>query len=275
MDPFMSFLVVQALLRIKYHPAFAARPVIGTPGFAMPQIDRPLIIAVEDGNLPRLHERGITIDGPVGEGSVIVMDEAMPKLDLVCRFAGHADCAAVLGLGDGFAGTLAFGGAHGLFVSAGFGTMGGLSRVSVTLGAFCSAYFGRGVTSVDSHWQVEGEEKAPCAILVGDDAMLADAIWCRNAAPHAIIDVESRSVINAPGHLILGPHCWVDRDVRIGGAVRIGAGSIIGLGAVVTEDLSGRVLACGAPARVLREAVTWDRRRMPTEDQIRVLLTEP
>jgi acetyltransferase-like isoleucine patch superfamily enzyme len=51
--------------------------------------------------------------------------------------------------------------------------------------------------------------------------------------------------------------------------VRIGAGSIVDPGSVVTEDLPDHVAAAGVPARVWREGVTWDRRRRPSAEQIR------
>ena len=268
----MSVLAVQALLRIKYHPAFATGPAIGVRGYAMPPIEQPLIIPVDEANRARLAERGITLDGPAGEGSMIVMDARMPKLDIVCRFGGHADCAAILGLGEVFAGEVGFTGPHGIFVSAGFGRMGAVSRLAVTVAAYCGAYVGQGVTSAGSNWQIEGDEATPCSLMVGDDTMIAADVWGRNFDSHAIIDIASLAVINAPGNLILGPHCWIGQHVRIARGLRIGRGSIVELGAIVTADIGDYVAAGGAPAQVLREGVTWDRRRKLSADQIRAVL---
>ena len=203
----MSGLVLQALMRIKCHPAFAAVPMIGGPGYAMPQIEQPIVIAVEEATLPHLLERGIRVEGSIGEGSIVIIDAAMPILDLRCRFDGHADCAAIIGLGESFAGSLSFTGPHGLFVSAGFGRMGGLSRIAVTLEALCAVYFGRGMTSVDSDWQVEGDDTAPGVIMVGDDAMVSRNVACRNHDGFAMIDLDRLEVIGAPGPMNLGPHC--------------------------------------------------------------------
>jgi acetyltransferase-like isoleucine patch superfamily enzyme len=268
----MSVLVLQALMHIKCHPAFAASPAIGGPGFAMPRIDEPRVIAVEEATLSQLSELGIRVEGAVGEGCVIILDAAMPTLELRCRFGGHADCAAIIGLGEGFSGTLTFTGPHGLFVSAGFGRMGDLSRIAVTIEACCAAYFGRSMTSVDSLWQVEGDETAPCAIVVGDDAMVARDVACSNYHGHALIDIDRLEVINNPGSVVLGPHCCLEEQARVLGTVQIGAGSIIGLGSVVTEDIPDRVAASGVPAVVLQEGVTWDRRRRPSAAEIRAML---
>jgi acetyltransferase-like isoleucine patch superfamily enzyme len=265
----MSVLAVQALLRLKYHPGFAAAPAIGSPGYALPRINETLVIPVEEASLPLLREHGIRVEGQAGEGSVIVMDAAMPQLDLLCRFDGHADCAAVLGLGEAFGGELVFAGPHGIVVSAGFGAAGPPSRISVTVDAFCAAYFGEGVTSVDSHWHIDGDQTTPGSLLVGDDALIAQGVRCRNYDGHAIVDIESLAVVNAPGRVILGPHCCLGEGVLIARALRIGAGSVIDHGSVVSADIPGCVAAGGVPARVLRERVTWDRRRKPSAEQIR------
>jgi hypothetical protein len=269
----MSALAVEALLRIKYHPAFATGPAIGARGYTMPLIDQPLVIPVEEANQARLAQHGITIEGTAGEGSLIVMDAQMPKLDILCRFGGHADCAAILGRGEMFGGEVVFTGPHGIFVSAGFGRMGAVpSRLAVMVDAHCGAYFGQGVTSADSRWQVEGDQATPCALMVGDDTMIEADVWGRNFDSHAIIDIESLAVINRPGSVILGPHCWIGPNVRIARALRIGAGSIVDLGAIVISDIGDYVAAGGAPAQVLREGVTWDRGRRPSADQIRAVL---
>jgi hypothetical protein len=268
----MSVLVLQALMRVRCHPAFATGQEIGAPGYAMPQIDQPLVIPVEEATLSRLLDLGIRVEGPVGEGCVIILDAAMPRLDLHCRFDGHADCAAIIGLGESFAGSLTFAGPHGLFVSAGFGrTGGGLSRIAVTMDTCCAAYFGRGMTSVESDWRVEGDGKTPCAIIVGEDAMVSRHVACRNYGGFAIIDIDRLEVVNGPGPMILEPHCCLGEQARIAGGVRIGAGSIVEAGAVVTGDLPGYVAAGGVPARILRERVTWDRRRRPSSTEIRAM----
>lgn len=267
----MTVLVLQALMRIRCHPALVAGPAIGSPGYTMPRIDRPLILAADAENVPLLRERGIVIEGAAGGACLIVMDAAMPKLDLTLRFHGHDDCAVILGLGESFGGSVDFNGPHGLFVSAGFGPSDDATRLAVTLDAACATYFGAGVTSIESAWQVEGDTVAPRAILVGDDAMVAKAVTCRNYDGQAMIDIETLTVVNGPGDVVLGPHCRLGEGARIANGARIGAGSIIAPGAIVTEDVPDYVLAGGAPARVLRAGVTWDRQRRPSTEEIRAM----
>jgi hypothetical protein len=219
----MNTLAVKAMLRMTLHPAFAAGPAIGSQGYAVPIINEPLVIPVDEANLPMLRERGIMIEALGGEGSIIVMDSTMPKLDIVCYFGGHEGCTVILGLGQPFAGRIHFSGPQAIFVSAGFGSMGGAARLAVTLNGYCGAYFGQGVTSVYSEWLAEGDASTPCGILVGDDCMMSWGIWCRNYDSHAVVDIETLSVINQMGNIVLGQHCWLGQDVRIARGVRMSA----------------------------------------------------
>jgi len=263
---------VQVLLRIRYHPAFAGGAVIGGPGYSLPSLEEPLVFPVTAETLEPLLARGITVEGEVGAGSIIVIDAASPMLDLRCRFDGHADCAVILGYGNGFSGDLRFTGSHGLFVAAGFGWMEAPSRIAVTIDAACAMFFGLGVTSVDSQWRAEGDAALPRAIIVGDDAMIEQGFSARNYESHAMVDIATLAVVNEPGHVVIGPHCWLGQDARITRAARIGAGSLIASGAMVTADIPARVAAGGVPAVVLREGVTWDRDRKPTDERMRAII---
>jgi hypothetical protein len=263
---------VQVSLRIKYHPAFAGGAVIGGPGYSLPSLDEPLVFPVIDEALEALRARGITIDGALGSGSIIVIDAASPMLDLRCRFDGHADCAVILGDGNSFSGDLHFTGPRGLFVAAGFGWMDAPSRIAVTIDASCAAFFGLGVTSVDSHWRVDGDPVMPRALMIGDDTMIDRGFAARNYEAHAIFETETLSVINEPGHIIVGPHCWLGEEARITRAARIGAGSIIAPGAMVAGDIPASVLAAGTPAQVERDGVTWDRARKPSDARMKAII---
>jgi acetyltransferase-like isoleucine patch superfamily enzyme len=263
---------VQVLLRLKYHPAFAGGVEIGGPGYSLPSLEEPFVFPVVDEVLEALHARGITVEGALGSGSIIVIDAASPMFDLHCRFDGHDDCAVILGDGNGFSGDLRFTGPRGLFVTAGFGWMDAPSRIAVTIDASCAAFFGWGVTSVDSHWRVEGDQVTPGALMIGDDTMIDRGFSARNYESHAIFETETLSVINEPGHVIVGPHCWLGENARITRAARIGAGSVIAPGAMVTGDIPARVAAGGVPAQVVRTGVTWDRARKPSEARMKAII---
>jgi acetyltransferase-like isoleucine patch superfamily enzyme len=54
------------------------------------------------------------------------------------------------------------------------------------------------------------------------------------------------------GEIDIGPNCWFGASVTVLKDVRIGFGSIIGAGAVVTRDVPPFSVAVGNPARVLK-----------------------
>ena len=106
------------------------------------------------------------------------------------------------------------------------------------------------------------------SILFGEDCMLSMAISIRASDSHAIFDTATREVINASGDVVLEPHVWVGEDVSILKDVTVGAGAVIGSGSVVTRSVPAKSLVVGAPARVVRENVTWSRQEAPSAADI-------
>lgn len=52
--------------------------------------------------------------------------------------------------------------------------------------------------------------------------------------------------------------CWLASDVTVCGGVKIGKGSVIGAGSVVTRDIPANVFAAGNPCRVIRKITKND-----------------
>lgn len=52
--------------------------------------------------------------------------------------------------------------------------------------------------------------------------------------------------------------CWLASDVTVCGGVKIGKGSVIGAGSVVTKDIPANVFAAGNPCRVIRKITKDD-----------------
>ncbi len=53
--------------------------------------------------------------------------------------------------------------------------------------------------------------------------------------------------------IVIGDDCWIGANVTIVAGVRIGEGSVIAAGAVVTRDIPAGSIAAGIPAKVLRK----------------------
>ena len=90
--------------------------------------------------------------------------------------------------------------------------------------------------------------------------MFSNEIILQSHAQHGVIDVASRRIVNTGRHhLLVEAHAWIGRCAMIMPNVRIGSGSIVSAGAVVTKDVPEFSMAAGVPARVMRSGVTWCR----------------
>jgi len=100
------------------------------------------------------------------------------------------------------------------------------------------------------------------SIVMGEDCMLSGDIRMDVSDMHSIIDVQTGMRINPAADIMLGDHVWVGQGVFITKGCVVGSNVIIGAKALVTKDMPDNVLVAGVPARVIREGVTWDRRRL-------------
>lgn len=100
-------------------------------------------------------------------------------------------------------------------------------------------------------------------IIIGRDCMFSGGIWMDTSDNHSIIDVASGKRINPCKPIEIGEHVWVGQQSTILKGATIGSHSIIGAGSMVRGVIPDHSLAVGSPAKVIRDGVTWDRRRLP------------
>lgn len=92
-------------------------------------------------------------------------------------------------------------------------------------------------------------------IVIEDDAMLGSGVHIY-VSNHTFSDV-SKSIMwqgyqsVKPVHIARG--AWVGANVIILPGVSIGENSVIGAGSVVTRSIPARVVACGNPAKIIRQ----------------------
>lgn len=130
-----------------------------------------------------------------------------------------------------------------------------LVTLSVT-GPRCSV-----VVGADTTWQ-SGSclcQWGDQSVLIGDDSMLADEVLIRTNDGHGIFDRASHEKINPARSVVLEPHVWIGRRSTVNKGARVGTGSIVGSDSVVSGVLDAHSLYAGAPARKLRDEVTWSR----------------
>lgn len=117
--------------------------------------------------------------------------------------------------------------------------------------------WGAGSSAVEATFEVEG---AGSRMIIGDDCMLSMGVFVRNYDMHTIFDVESGAVQNrAPVNMTIERHVWVAQNSVIMGVERLGAGSIVGVGSLVKDNVPPLSIVAGTPARLIRSGVSWSR----------------
>ncbi|WP_300680529.1 hypothetical protein [Nocardioides sp.] len=98
------------------------------------------------------------------------------------------------------------------------------------------------------------------SIYCADDQLWAADVYLATDDMHRLTDVATGARLNPyGGHIRLGEHVWLCRDAIVTGDVEIGDGSVVGARAMVrNQKVPAQVAVAGAPARVIREGVTWD-----------------
>jgi len=142
---------------------------------------------------------------------------------------------------------------------------------SVTIGADCVINGHLRCRASDTHIAVGDKTTIMSAqitlhevgrITLGADCMLSGGITMDVSDMHSILDVTTGTRINPPQDITIGTHVWLAQGVQVLKGATIGDDSIIGARALVAGDVPAQALAIGAPARVQRTGVTWDRARL-------------
>jgi acetyltransferase-like isoleucine patch superfamily enzyme len=82
---------------------------------------------------------------------------------------------------------------------------------------------------------------------------------------HSVVSVESGRRINPPKDIVIGDRVWVAaRSLMLKGS-KIGDGSVVGAGSVVTREIPKNCIAAGNPAKVIKQNVSWDRELLAIE----------
>ena len=91
-------------------------------------------------------------------------------------------------------------------------------------------------------------------VHIGKNVMLANG--CRlETGTHGLfdLDVPMKEQSTDSHGIFIGDDCWLGAGVKVVDNVRIGQGSVIGAGSVVTKDIPPFSIAAGVPARLLRK----------------------
>jgi len=96
-------------------------------------------------------------------------------------------------------------------------------------------------------------------ITIGDRVMFGPRVSLLSAA-HPIDRAIRAELLEYGLPITIEDDVWLGGSVTVNPGVRIGEGSIIGSGSVVTKDVPDNVVAAGNPCRVIRKITDEDRR---------------
>lgn len=115
----------------------------------------------------------------------------------------------------------------------------------------------------------------PGEIVFGEDCMISSQVYVALSDIHPIFDRATGRRINPAASVHVGDHVWAGLRCMILKGAQIGDGAVIAAGAIVSGDMPSHAVVAGAPARVLREGVTWRREFSETVAPEAKALPEP
>lgn len=250
---------------IQAHPAIRDTVILGSSGFALPVLKDPICVPINREGVEHLRTRGIKIDGDLGSGNTVIIEDAHKAGTMNIRIVQGNNNILVLQECHSLIANLSFQGSnHIAMIGKGWYKY----RIDL-VGDSNVFYSGLNASAGDARCTIFGEKRS---LYIGEDAMLSWAIDMRTGEAHALIDLATREVINDPRDITIGPHVWVGHNVVISRGVEIGTGAVVGACSVVTRPIPPYCAVAGVPARVVRENVTWARPAKPNERHINALL---
>jgi len=127
---------------------------------------------------------------------------------------------------------------------------------AIRIGQDSTVRIGRDVSSTST---VAMSATEGTTITIGDDVMFASDNQVRADDGHPIFDVRTGNRVNVSQSIRIGAHVWLGRMSVVLAGARIGSGSVIGYGAIVTGRIPNNCIAVGVPARVIRRDTAWER----------------
>lgn len=125
--------------------------------------------------------------------------------------------------------------------------------VFTTFGEKCYANFN--LTVLDCCWVKIGNN-----VLFGPNCTIATPVHPMCAEQRRIHEKSDGTMYDCEyaKPVTIEDDCWLASDVTVCGGVKIGKGSVIGAGSVVTRDIPENVFAAGNPCRVIRKITKED-----------------
>jgi len=101
------------------------------------------------------------------------------------------------------------------------------------------------------------------SIEIGKECMFAYDIDVRTGDSHSILDATTKERLNYAQNISIADNVWIAAHVSILKGVTIAQNSVVATRSVVTKPFKDTsVLIGGVPAKVLKENIIWDKKRI-------------
>ena len=124
----------------------------------------------------------------------------------------------------------------------------------------CFLSIGEGSTFEDVHLALTEPHSA---ITIGRDCMFAYDIDVRTGDSHSIISQDNNERINYAKNVTIGNHVWVAAHSVLLKGSAIADNSVVATCSIVTKEFNGEgIIIGGNPAKLLKQGITWSRKRI-------------
>lgn len=99
------------------------------------------------------------------------------------------------------------------------------------------------------------------SILIGEDCMFSNNIIVRTSDSHPIYNNTGKRINNAKS-VEIGKHVWIAPHATVMKGVHLGEGVICASNSVITKDIKKGSLVGGIPAKIIKENISWSRKKI-------------
>ncbi|MBU3008583.1 acyltransferase [Cobetia amphilecti] len=99
------------------------------------------------------------------------------------------------------------------------------------------------------------------SIKIGANCLLANVRF-RTSDQHSIVDQHTGERLNKACDIKIEDNVWLAEEVNVYKGVTIATGSVVAARSTVTKSLPSHCLCAGTPAKVVKEHISWDHKKL-------------
>ena len=100
------------------------------------------------------------------------------------------------------------------------------------------------------------------SVRIGSDCIFAEGVEIWASDTHSILDINTNCRINNDAPIEIGNRVWLGNRALVMKGVKIGNDVVVAAGSIVTNNVPDNSLVAGVPAKVIKNNIRWDIRRI-------------